>query len=187
MESNWSLVEFQWEGKARFFALCFTKCEIAKHLFILIRHDVTVPKGSFLWCTWIVLLKRNRLDPWFSFPDCQLPICGKLLYKMTPFLKDTSHCFQRGCQSPRKEKVCSRCSLRKVGGVVWALTSFSLLELSAVLHLCLWLGACKFHIHSGFGIQQSMQKACYLLETYSWCGAAHKWLSHGQDIWSDYF
>lgn len=96
-----------------------------------------------------MLLKRNRSDPRFSFPDCQLPICGRLLCKMTPFLKDISHCFQRGLSEPKeKEKVYCQYSLRKVGGVVWALTSFSL-KLSAVLHLCLWLVACKVHIHSG--------------------------------------
>lgn len=85
MNSNRWSVEFPWERKAGFFLLCFIKCIIAKHPFIFIRHNVTVLKGLLYWCVWIVFLKRNRLDPWLSFPDCQLLVWGGLLYGMTLF------------------------------------------------------------------------------------------------------
>ena len=83
------------------------------------------------------------------FPRLPTSNMWRLLYKMhpPPSLKDSSHCSQRGCQSPRKEKVCGLCSWRKLGGVVCSLpSSLSVLELSAALHLWLWLVACKFHI-----------------------------------------
>lgn len=120
--------------------------------------SILLYRSDMMWLFWRIhffdvpgLCFSKGIDwiPDFSFPDCQLPICGRLLCKMTPFLKDISHCFQRGLSEPKKkEKVYCQCSLRKVGGVVWALTSFSL-KLSAVLHLYLWLVACKFHIHRG--------------------------------------
>ena len=84
--------------------------------------------------------------PDFLFQTANFQYVGDCSVKWPHFWRAFLTVFKGGCQSPRKGKVYCQCSLRRVGGVVWALTSFSL-KLSAILHLYLWLVACKFHIH----------------------------------------
>lgn len=61
-------------------------------------------RDLFLWCTWIVLFKRNRLDPWFSFPDCQLFRSWRLHYKMTLFSEIFFSLFSKKLSKPKKIK-----------------------------------------------------------------------------------